>query len=167
MIAALLLMLMANTPQIPDTLVYGGENFAIQQIPMLGIWDYSEEDLPPGKMKPPEFDLQGSGNWKGYEAKWLIRDSKLYLMKIKAKRDGKRIKNDQIFLGKQFPLHAYWFTGRIHLSVGGYNEQTKKSESVIVFQVEKGVVTNQSFNSESDIPSEWNGLRQDRATGGQ
>jgi|GEM_PF-3807989 len=50
---------------------------------------------------------------------------------------------------------------------GGYNEQTKKSESVIVFQVEKGVVTNQSFNSESDIPSEWNGLRQDRATGGQ
>jgi hypothetical protein len=39
--------------------------------------------------------------------------------------------------------------------------------TVIVFQVEKGVVTNQSFNCDSDIPSEWNDLPQDGATGGQ
>jgi hypothetical protein len=75
-----------------------------------------------------------------------------------AKRDGKKIKNDQIFPEKRFPLHADWFTGRIHIAVGGYNQRTEKSESVIAFHIEKGVVTETKFYPELEIPMEWDGI---------
>jgi hypothetical protein len=78
------------------------------------------------------------------------------LMKMTAKRDQKRNRNEQIFPDKEFPLHADWFTGRIHLAVGGNNQRSEKSEFVIVFEIADGIVSNPTFDPEYEIPSEWN-----------
>ena len=130
---------------------------------MLGLWDYCDGEPADGKTKPPDFDFAGSGNWASYEAVWLVRDSKLYLKEIKAKRDGKPIKNAQILPGKKFPLQADWFSGRIHLAVGGYNERKQSSESVIIFHVEKGNVVETTFEPELKIQFEWNGMPPEQA----
>jgi hypothetical protein len=158
---ALILILMltaAESPQSPSRLLYGDHTFRITEIPMLGLWHYEEGPPPAGKERAPEFDFEGFGNWSGYDATWLVRDSKLYLFKMTAKRDGKRIKNEQIFPEKTFPLHADWFTGRIHIAVGGYNQATRNSESVIVFEIEKGNIIKTSFHAHYEIPSQWNGI---------
>ena len=131
---------------------------------MLGLWDYSDEETAAGKTKPPEFDFAGSGNWASYEAQWLIRDSKLYLKEIKAKRNGKPIKNAQILPGKLFPLQAEWFSGRIHVAVGGYNERKQSCESVIIFHIEGGNIIGTTFEPELKIQFEWNGLPAEQAT---
>ncbi len=153
-----LLFLMAVTPQMSDMLEYGDHAYAIQQVPMLGLWDYSDDEPAKGKVKPPSFDVTSSANWKAYEAKWLVRDSKLYLQSITARQDGKPVKDGQIFPGKRFPWHARWFTGRIHIAVGGYDVATRKSESVIVFEVKEGNVVGTTFLPVYAIPSSWNGV---------
>jgi hypothetical protein len=155
---ALLLAVMATTPQVRDTLEYGNRDYLISEMPMLGLWDYCGAEPADGKTKPPDSDFAGSANWAGYEAVWLVRDSKLYLKEIKANRDGKPIKNAQILPGKKFPLQADWFSGRIHLEVGGYNESKESSESVIIFHVEKGNVVATTFEPELKIQFEWNGM---------
>ena len=154
----ILTLIAAVSPQSRSRLLYGDHTFWITEIPMLGLWNYDEGPPPAGKERAPQFDFDGFGNWSGYDATWLVRDSKLYLFKMTAKRDGKRIKNEQIFPEKPFPLHADWFTGRIHIAVGGYNQATSKSESVIVFEIEKGNIVKTNFHAQYEIPSQWNGI---------
>ena len=160
---ATLLLVMMTTPQVRDTLEYGNRDYSISEIPMLGLWDYGDGEPAAGKTKPPDFDFAGSGNWVSYEAVWLVRDSKLYLKELKAKRNGKPIRNAQILPGKKFPLLADWFSGRIHLSVGGYNERKQISESVIIFHIEKGNVVATTFEPELKIQFEWNGMPPEQA----
>lgn len=155
---ATLLLIMLTTPQVADNLEYGGRVYSISETPMLGLWDYCDGEPAEGKTKPPEFDFGGSANWAGYRAAWLIQDSKLYLKKITAKRDGESIRNEQIIPDKKFPLLAVWFSGRIHLSVGGYNEIKQSSESVIIFHIEKGRIVDTTFESELKIQFDWNGM---------
>ena len=153
----LLVIVAITTPQMRDTLVYGDNSFSIEQVPMLGLWDYSDGDPPAGKVKPPPFDVTSSANWAGYEATWPIHDSKLYLKSMATRRNGKKISEEQIFPNKQFPLHADWFSGKIHIAVGGYNQRTEKSESVITFRIENGVVAGTEFNPVLEIPTQWDG----------
>ena len=160
MLCVLIAIVALATPQPDDTLKYGDHTFAIREIPMLGLWDYGEGEPPHGKVKPPLFDFAGSGNWAGYEAKWRIRDSTLFLDSMTAKRGGKRIKNEQIFPGERFPLKAEWFTGRIHLPVGGYNEADQVYESVIVCHIENGTVVKMTFETSLRYTFGWNGLPQ-------
>ncbi len=125
---------------------------------MLGLWDYSDGEPQLGKQKPPRFDFAGTGKWAGYDAVWLIRDSKLFLSSIQAKRDGQRIKNEEILLDRKFPALATWFTGRIHLFVGDYDTETKQYASVIVCHVDSGIVKNMTFEPTLEYTFEWNGL---------
>ena len=47
--AAMLLALVAATPQIRDTLEFGDHIYSISEKPMLGLWDYSDEEIAAGK----------------------------------------------------------------------------------------------------------------------
>jgi hypothetical protein len=154
----LLASVISATPQPKDLLRYGDNTFAISQVPMLGLWHYEETDPGDGRTRAPEFDFVGTGNWVGYDATWLIRDSKLFLFKMKAKRNGKVIRNEAIFPGKKFPLQATWFTGRIHLAVGDYDSATKQYESVIIFHITKGQVTKTTFEPSMDSLGDWDGV---------
>lgn len=156
----ILLAVLATSPQTKNTLIYGGHRFAINEIPMLGYWDYGEESVGTGKVSPPKFDFQGFNNWAGYEATWRIHGSKLYLSKIKAKQNRKLVKNDQIIPKQRFPLLADWYSGRIHLLVGGRNFEKEQFESVIVCHLEKGVVKRMTFEPflKSIYIFGWNGL---------
>ena len=158
MLCVLIAIVAVVTPQRGDTLKYGDHTFAIQEIPMLGLWDHGEGEPPLGKVKAPRFEFAGSGNWAGYEATWLIRDSTLFLNSMTAKLAGKKVKNEQIFPGKRFPLKAEWFTGRVHLPVGGYNEADEVYESVIVCHIEKGTVIKMTFEPSLRYAFGWNGL---------
>lgn len=157
----MLISAISVTPQQQDLLRYGNHRFAIAQIPMLGLWHYENTDPGDGRTRAPKFDFVGTGNWVGYDATWLIRDSKLYLFKIKAKRNGKTIRNEAILPDKKFPLQATWFTGRIHLAVGGYNSDTKQYESVIVFHITKGKVSKTTFEKTMDDLGDWDGIPND------
>jgi len=155
---ALVAILVLSTFQIPGTLRYGEHTFTILEVPMLGLWDYGDGTPAPGKVKPPSFDFVSTANWKGYEATWLIKDSKLMLYEIMGKKDGKKVRNEDIFPGKSFPLLADWYTGRIHLRVGGYNQRQEAYEAVIVCHIEKGHVKKMTFEPILAIEPTWNGL---------
>lgn len=157
----LLLVVLAavSTPQRMDRLKYGDRMYGIHEIPMLGLWHYGDDEPPSGRFKAPQFDSGGSGNWVGYRAKWSIHNSTLYLDKIDARKNGKRIKNEEILVGKKFPLKADWYTGRIHLVVGGTSEEDNLTcESVIVFHIEKGEVVKTTFEPKLSLVFAWNGL---------
>ena len=154
----LLLSLVIATPQNADKIQYGDHAFTIRETPMLGLWYYGDANLPPGKVRPPKFSSVDSSNWSGYRAKWLIKDSKLYLKKITGKIDGKNAKNEEIIKGKQFPLQAVWFSGRIHVPVGGVDDDSNKMLGVIVFEINKGIVTATKFHPELTYSYGWNGL---------
>ncbi|HIE98175.1 MAG: hypothetical protein ABGZ53_00795 [Fuerstiella sp.] len=162
-----LILVSVSSPQSKDLLLYGDHTFEINEIPMLGLWDYGDAEPAQGKKKPPTFDFAGFGNWAGYDATWLIRDSKLYLHKIRGERDGKRIRNEKILPDHDFPVVATWFSGRIHVAVGGFNHDTEKHESVIVFHVEKGIVQRTTFESSLEYTFEWNGMASGRSASKQ
>jgi hypothetical protein len=146
------------TPQISDTVIFGGRKYTIREIPMLGFWDYGEESIGTGTRKPPAFDVRNSANWSGYRAQFEIRDSKLYLRHIAGWIEGKKRRNEQIINGKPFPIVADWYTGRIHLDVGDFDPDTQESQAVIIFHVEKGVITEMEFAKRMKPIWTWNGL---------
>jgi hypothetical protein len=149
------------TPQASDTLMFGGRKYAIHEIPMLGLWDYGNGRVGTGKQKPPAFDFQDSANWAGYRAQFEIRDSKLFLRRIVGRIDGKKRKNEEIIPGNQFPILADWYTGKIHLAVGDFDEETRESTAVIIFEVEKGAVKSVGFAERMKPVSTWNGVPAD------
>jgi hypothetical protein len=153
-----LILVSVTSPQSKDLLRYGDNTFEINEIPKLGLWDYNEGKPAQGMKKPPTFDFAGFGNWSGYDATWLIRHSKLYLHRIRGKRNGKRIRNEQILPDQQFPVVATWFSGRIHAAVGRFNHDKRKFESVIIFHIEKGIVQRTTFESSLEYTFEWNGM---------
>ncbi len=167
LIAALFLACVSNqafaTTQRPDVLIYGERKYAIPEIPMLGLWDYGQEDVKLGMVKPPQFDVLSTDNWFGYNARFQIRESKLFLDQSTGKVEGKHRKDQELIPGRRFPIVAKWFTGRIHLEVGGYDNKAREAISVIIFQIEQGNVTKTEFRERMKRVGTWNGLPQQRA----
>ena len=147
-----------GTQQIPNELVFGNRKYFIEEIPMLGLWDYGRGDPAEGKEKPPKFEAANSANWVGYQAQFEIRNSKLWLKKITGKIDGKRQTNEQIIPGEDFPKVAKWFSGRIHLEVGDFDDGTQEATSVIIFHIKNGVVTKTEYTERMKRVATWNGL---------
>jgi len=146
------------TWQIPRLIEFGNHTYGLEEIPMLGLWDYGPGSIGPGTQKPPPFEMTSSANNSGYVAQFGIRDSKLYLDKITGQIDGKTRRNEQIIPGPQFPIVAEWFTGRIHVQVGEYDNERRESNAVIIFHVEKGIVRKTDFAERMTLPGTWNGL---------
>jgi len=162
MLAASLLCKVASaTPQVGDTVVFGGRSFPFAEVPMLGLWDFEERTgfkVGTGREQPPPFDVRSTANWDGYEATFEIRESKLFLREIVGSLDGKKRTNQEILPGRAFPVVATWFTGRIHLGVGDPREDTGEMTAVIVFEIERGHVKSMSFKERMKPLWTWNGL---------
>lgn len=149
------------TPQLADTIVFGGRKYVFYEVPMLGLWDFEETRgfrVGSGRQKPPPFQVVSTGNWDGYEAQFEIRDSKLFLRRITGYIDGQERENEEILTRKKFPLQATWFTGRIHIGLGDMDEESGEMTAVIVFEVEKGIVKSMSFKERMKPVFTWNGL---------
>jgi hypothetical protein len=146
------------TPQKVDTLRYGVHTFPISEMPMLGLWHVGDGEPPQGKSRPPSFEVTSSANWSGYSAEWGIARGKLLLFSISGRIKGKQVRNKAILPNESFPAVATWFTGKIHLPVGDFNEDTQEYESVIVFEIDKGVVRSKQYLPAARLPRTWNGL---------
>ena len=146
------------TPQETDRICYGGHEYALLQVPMLGLWYYGEGKPPNGKSRPPAFDFTSSANWVGYSASWEIRNKRLLLRTIRGRVKGKDVQNEAILTNVKFPALATWFTGKIHLPVGDYDEEKQEHEAIIVFEIDKGNVKSMTFVLSGKISATWNGL---------
>lgn len=149
------------TPQLADSIVFGGRTYVLREVPLLGLWNFKERmgfRVGTGEVKPPEFDVRSTANWDGYEAQFEIRDSKLLLRQIVGYVEGKKRSNEEILIQKKFPLQVTWYTGRIHIAVGDNDDKTGEITAVLVFEVEKGVVKSISFKERMKPLYTWNGL---------
>ena len=143
------------TQQIWDRLRFEGRTYAIPQVPLNALW--MTED---GRLELPGFDVMSSANWKGYIAEWEVFDSRLYLTKFKARRDGRRVPISEFVNGvegKGRPVLAKWFSGRIHVPFGDYRG-THALTSIIVFHIAKGRVTKAEILFNRPLVQTWNGL---------
>jgi hypothetical protein len=146
------------SPQVNDRLVYGGHEYVIFQIPMLGLWHYGDGEPPNGKLRPPAFEFTSFNNWAGYFAKWEIRDKELLLRTLRGRLNGNDVQNEAILSRNKFPVKATWFSGRIYLLIGDFSEDKQVFEAVIVFEIDKGNVKSMSFLPSAKISLAWNGL---------
>jgi len=146
------------TWQIPHLISFGNNTYLLNEIPMIGLWDYGPRSIGTGKQEPPPFESTSSANNAGYLAQFGIRDSKLWLEMITGQIAGKMQRDERIIPGQRFPIVAEWFTGKIHIQVGDYDYEKMESTAVIIFHVEKGIVTKTEFAERMTLPDTWNGL---------
>ena len=139
----------------PDTLVFGGRKYFIDEAPMLGLWNGG---VGTGTQERPTFQPHRSGNMRGYLPQFEIRESKLFLRRIVGRIDGKKRKNEEIIPGTPFPIVATWFTGDIHLFVGDVDSETQDSTAVIILHIHKGVAESMGFAERMRRVRTWNGL---------
>jgi hypothetical protein len=77
---------------------------------------------------------------------------------IEGQIKGKKQKNEQILSAKKFPCEESWFSGRIYLSNGKYNDQTGEYEDVSEFKIDKGQIKEMRKLQSYKIPYNWNGM---------
>ena len=104
--------LLLATAQIPDTLVVDGTEYSLQANP-LGPW------LREHPNALPESKLVSTANWRGYLAKWTLRDGKLLLVDVTVSEsiDETRSVMKELFPGGG-PVEATWFTGHLIVPTG-------------------------------------------------
>jgi uncharacterized Ntn-hydrolase superfamily protein len=77
------------------------------------------------------------GSPRNYSAAWEVRDSKLYLARFEATRDGKPLPISALFPNAKLPLQADWFTGRMHVITGLHYAQYTSADFL---DIERGTV---------------------------
>lgn len=145
------------TAQIADTITIQGEQHLLFTEPLETYYS----DRP-----RPAFVSPHTGNWRGYEGAWEIRDGKLFLTAVTAnvctgvrlpqtyglvacEDYGGKLKAagiGDIFPGAAGPVFADWYTGVLRVPLGrmiGYVHMGYESqyEMYLHFNVVKGVIT--------------------------
>lgn len=143
------------TDQANDSIVIGGKTYGIFQLPMNGYWRY-EDEKPDDRQPIPPFETPHTANWRGYTAWFSITNGRLYLDSIKGRLGGKDVA-DRDILDKRFPRRANWYSGSIFVSVGGYDEMSKRFRYVIEFEIERGKIMATRYRESRRIPTTWNG----------
>lgn len=128
------------TPQIPDNLIYEGQEYGLFSNP---LEDYFDEDNP-----RPEFLRGCSALWRGYIATWEIEDGILYLIGLEDafvrehdQADFKRAGVSDLFPWASGRVKATWFTGELRVPQGerleyvhmGY-AQTYEEDLLLTFE---------------------------------
>jgi len=146
------------TPQIGDTIIFGGKEYVTAQQPMLGYWKIGNPPKGSGKVAPPKFEINDSANWRGYVATWEIRDSQVTLKSVRCTIDGKEATAHQVMPNHKLPAKAVWFKGRIQIAVGDWDEERQQFGCMLTFHITQGVVTRTTFQEWGNYVPTWNGL---------
>ncbi len=128
------------TAQAGDLIEYKGERYSMRTEPFRPfIWKHNIE-----------FQWQWSSCYRGYIAKWIIEDDKLYMVGF----DDELNDNPKIELGTYFPnqdkVFADWFSGKLVLNSGEMLKYIHRGycsilERDIVLDVENGVVKSEKI----------------------
>lgn len=95
------------TAQTPDLVRLGRGLYAVYGSPVIE---------PPGAPFA-SFDQISSGNWRGYQAKWLVKSRGLYLEDFAACLEGAQIGMADLY-GVTAPIHVSWFSGSMFVPCG-------------------------------------------------
>ncbi|MGE3315601.1 MAG: DUF1028 domain-containing protein [Planctomycetaceae bacterium] len=126
------------TGQISDEILYEMKDTFILECPL-------QKYLEQHKKQIPRSDGINSANWKGYKAGWEIRNSRLLLVRFEVGVKSEPTSIDVIIPGATLPVHADWYTGKLHVITGkrltnsGFSH-LNKYESIDVLDLEKGKV---------------------------
>jgi hypothetical protein len=126
-----------GTGQERDVVRFEGKDEIMMERPFGGL-------LVPSLTGDDEFDWQSTGNYKGYVARWEVRDGALFLTAFEAKRDGKAVALDEFLPGRKLPTRADWYTGRVRIPIGFPSDFNYKGlygsvfDRVVVLHVKKG-----------------------------
>jgi len=113
-IFVLLVTITHATNQVKDILVMNGDTLYLYNSPLEQIHNISQK-ISNAVEKKYKSEVLSSGCWRGFKAKWIVKDSTLYLLEVKQCLTGRNINKivEQI-LGKKFKnglLKADWVNG--------------------------------------------------------
>lgn len=114
------------TAQASDSLFHDGQHFWLASEPLGGAWAHRGRDAP-------FFVPMNTACWRGYVARWAIRDGRLYLTGLEGTvahsitdeelllgREGSEgpATLETLFPGEPPPIPADWVTGTLHARRG-------------------------------------------------
>ncbi len=126
---------MLATEQLNDAITLAGKELSMLEYPLN---DYLRR-LP----KIPRFDIPSTANYKGYNASWAVRESRLYLTSFNATTNRQPYSISLLFPDRKLPVFADWYSGTVHI-VGGRATLAKgytTYERVTALRITNGVVT--------------------------
>lgn len=140
------------TSQIPERLLCDEEELDLCDQPLSDYWiSISPMPLKRGPIQPPGLELARSSRtscWRRYVGTWKIRDNRLYLINIAAKREsGEELTIQHLFPNAEGDVFANWWSGVLHAGRGDVLHHADSPEmrsyaEDIFFTIESGVVRN-------------------------
>ncbi|MBI5275910.1 MAG: hypothetical protein HY854_05565 [Burkholderiales bacterium] len=90
-----------------------------------------------------------SASWRGYRAKWEVREGQLLLLSLHANpcnNDPPEVPLSELFPGASPPIAATWFTGTLRIPQGKMVEYVhmgyqSRHERYLLLSMQGGVVT--------------------------
>lgn len=102
------------TIQIPETLLYRGENHYLDNFPLNQYFELSEIINP--------FDggigICYSDCWNGYVASWCVEKNQLYITHLRTTGRNPAASLETVFPGNGGKVFAHWYSGAIKLPIG-------------------------------------------------
>lgn len=91
----------------------------------------------------PRFDVTSTANYKGYTARWEVKDSHLYLTSFIATAHGRPVAYTLFFPNRNLPILSDWYSGTIHITSGrdSFAQGYHTYERVFTLSLTNGVVT--------------------------
>lgn len=128
------------TAQIGDVIKYKGKTYSMKTEPFRQIVWKNDYD----------FQWKWTCNWRGYRAKWKVKDNKLYLVRIKGRlKNGKKLTVKKVFQNQE-TVFADWVSERIVLWDGEMLNYVHRGycslfERDIVLNFEKGILISEKI----------------------
>jgi hypothetical protein len=126
------------TTQFSDILYVNGQKCSLDSLPL-------EQYYGPGNPRP-QFRAPNTATWRGYIATWEIDRGVLYLKAIRAWTDQGQVGLEGLFPGRQGPVPATWFTGKLTVPHGKIIKPAVPHsvyEKYLLITIEKGKVISQ------------------------
>jgi hypothetical protein len=123
------------TPQVTDTVVWGGASFHIRQLPFQSALEKYETM---GRL----VKSSSTNSHRGYVAKWLVSDGAIYLWQLKGVRKNSKKKILENLGAVRFPVKAEWYSGTLQLPVGEFDDTSFSWPIVIELTIENGNIKN-------------------------
>ncbi|WP_045858754.1 hypothetical protein [Teredinibacter purpureus] len=128
------------TEQIKDVLSVGEARYSIRELPLNQLYGHD-------KLSSILNQELCSASWRGYKARWELKDSFLWLRGLEknpCSNGYEPVEAKLLFGGQEYPIKAEWFTGKIVLPVGetkyvmreGFDENDMKDGDLLGYDLE-------------------------------